>query len=639
MVLAPPSFAPGPGSPRRVTGLKAKLLIALVALLLVVAALSAYLGVAAGSELYEARAALTGRATELDPDTLADARRHLVRADEKLDGIAASLLSVVPVAGHSLRAVEDVTEATIDVVDAADDLTRRLDAIEALQVVEGDRIRVDLVRQLRQPFVRQAEALASLRDAAARGRSGWVVPPLWDALDDLETRAEGYLSGAERGAGAIDLVTAMLGYGGPRTYLVVLLNNAELRGAGGIPSAAGTLDAVEGRLTLGTFRHTVALRGPRPYAQVPAPADFKRRFGLYGADTTFWTNTTFSPDVPDVSLVAARAFRKVTGVEVDGAIVLDPRGVAALMPEDAAIDVGSEGTVVTRDELADYAYSTVYAELGGAERSRRRALLELGKKAFDAVLTGGGLAARPTLEEAARAVAGGHIRVVSFDPDEQRALDGLDASGDLDAAPADSVLVAAQNFSADKLDYWARRTIRHSCTIGSAGDVAACTTAVRIRNRAPQGLTRYVAGRPYGAVEHLFEVYVPEAADVERVDLDGEPADFYPDRQDGHQVVGTFVETEPRDRHELTVAYVLPLDGTYTLEVLPQPLTHDAALRVDITAPASWRLEGEGSVEPGALSFSGPLDRTMRFSARPDDKTGLSAGWDALVRFWREPVF
>lgn len=617
--------------------MRAKLLIVLVASLLVVAGLSAYLAVAVGNELYEARAALAGPATDLDPATLLDARRHLERADERLDGLAASLLSVVPVAGHGVRAVERVTESTIPVVDAADALTRRLDAIEALDVVEGDRIRVDLVRQLHAPFARQAEALEDLRDAAAAGRSGWLPPPLWAVLEDLERRTEQYLGGAVRGERAVDVIASMLGYAGPRRYLVVLLNNAELRGAGGIPSGAGTLEAVEGRLTLGTFRHTVALRGPRPYPRVPAPSDFRRRFGFYGADTTFWTNTTFSPDVPDVALVAARAYRKVTGEDVDGVVLLDPRGIAALMPEEAAVTIGRSGTTVGRAELADYTYSTVYQELGGAEASRRRALLRLGKEAFETVLRGGALAARATLEEAGRAVAGGHIRVVSFDPEEQRVLDSLDASGDLDAAPGDSVLVTAQNFSADKLDFWTRRTVRHSCTVTARA--AECTTAVRTRNRVPQGLTRYVAGRPYGVVEHLVEVYLPERAEIERVDLDGIPAEFYPDRQDGHQVVGAFVETRPRERHELLISYELPLDDGYTLEVLPQPLARDAALRVEIVAPAGWRLDGEGEHEPGRLSFAGPLDRPMRFAARPVERTGLSAGWDALVRFWREPVF
>lgn len=620
-------------------GLRTKLALAVISFLLVVVALSTYLAIAVGSDLYEARAALTGDVAALDREVLSRARRHLARADERLDGAAASILSVVPVAGHGVRAVERVTEETIGVVDAADTLTSRLDAIEALQVVEGDRIRIDLVQQLHAPFLRQAEALEDLRAAAAEGRSGWVPPPLWDALEELEARTSEYARAAGRAADALGVMPELLGYSGPRKYLVVLLNNAELRGAGGIPSAAGTLDAVEGRLTLGQFRHTVALRGPRPYPRVPAPSDFRRRFGYYGADTTFWTNMTFSPDVPDVALVAARAFEKVAGERVDGVVLLDPRGIAALLPEDAEIRVPESGTTVGRAGLADYAYSTVYQELGGAERARRRALLQLGKSAFAAVLGGGGLASRPTLEEAGRAVAGGHVRFVSFEPAEQRVLTGLDASGDLRGATGDSLLVTAQNLSADKLDFWTRRTVGHSCAVDADGAGASCTTSVRTRNRVPRGLTRYVAGKPYGVVEHLVEAYLPEGADVRRVDLDDEPVEFYPDRQDGHEVVGAFVETAPGDRHDLTIEYRLALDGVYTLEVLPQPLARDAALRVSITVPESWRLEGEGEHRAGELAYTGPLDRSMTFSASPAERTGLTAAWDAVVRFWREPLF
>ncbi|MDQ3916493.1 MAG: DUF4012 domain-containing protein [Actinomycetota bacterium] len=618
--------------------MKAKLLTGLILTLLLVTGLSVYLAVAVGSELYEARSVLAGPAGELDRDALLRARRHLVRADEVLDGAAANVVSMVPVAGHSVRAVEDVTEVMLPVLDAADALRRKLDAIEGLQVVENGTIRTDLLGGLRGPLVRQVEALERLVTAARDRRSGWIPPPLWSALDDLERRAEGYLEGAERGAAAVRLMGPMLGQTGPRKYLVVMVNNAELRGAGGIPSAAGIVKAVEGRLTLGRFRHTVDLRGPRPYRKVAAPADFRRRFGFYKADTTFWTNTTFSPDVPDVALVAARAFKQVTGKKVDGVILVDPRGIAALMPEDATVSIGGTGVTVGRADLAGYTYSGVYEDLGGATERRRSALLELGQEAFEAILAGGALAGRATLEDAGRAVAGGHVRIVSFDADEQRVLDDLDASGDLDAAAGDSLLVAAQNFSADKMDFWVRRSVEHSCSVDE--DAATCTTAVTLANHAPGDLTRYVAGRPYGAVEALVEVYVPEAATVRTLELDGTGLSVEPDRQDGHHVVGTFLEPRPGERTTLTVAYDLPLeDGGYSLEVLPQPLTHDARLRVSLDVPEEWALDGAGEREPGSLRFGGVLDRTMRFSARPVYKSGLAALWDGLVGFWRDPLF
>jgi hypothetical protein len=620
-----------------VSRLRAKLLIALLVSVLLVVALSAYVAVAVGSELYEARAALSGPATELDGETLSEARRHLAAAGDKLDGAAASILSVVPIAGHGVRAVEDVTESMIPVVDAADALTRKLDALQALEMVEGDRIRVDLLGQLRGPLFRQIEALEDLTDAARAGRSGWLPPPLWDALDDLEARAAEYLGSAERAEEAVRLMAPMLGQGGPREYLVVLLNNAELRGAGGIPSAAGTITVVEGRLTLGRFRHTVDLRGPRPYERVAAPADFRRRFGHLKADTTFWTNTTFSPDVPDVALVAARAYEKATGTKVEGVVLVDPRGIAALMPPDAEVLLRRGEVVVGRDQLADYTYSGVYEDLGGATSRRRKALLKLGKRAFETILDGGGLAARQTLEDAGRAVAGGHIRIVSFDGAEQAALDRIDASGDLAGAKGDSLLVAAQNFSADKMDYWTKRRVRHSCSITE--DRASCTAEVELTNEVPEGLTRYVAGKPYGAVENLVEVYVPEAATIGPVETDGLPVGE-PDRQDGHAVVGAYLEVRPGELRTLSVSYELPLSGgAYSLEIAPQALAHDAILQVALDAPEGWVVDGDGATGPGYLRFDGVLDRTMRFSARPGERRGLSALWDAAVGFWNDPLF
>jgi hypothetical protein len=307
------------------------------------------------------------------------------------------------------------------------------------------------------------------------------------------------------------------------------------------------------------------------------------------------------------------------------------------MPPDAKILLRRGEVVVSRDELADYTYSGVYQELGGATSRRRKALLKLGKRAFETILDGGGLAARQTLEDAGRAVAGGHIRIVSFDATEQEVLDRIDASGDLDGGGGDSLLVAAQNFSADKMDFWTKRRVRHSCAI--AEDAAACTAEVELRNDAPEGLTRYVAGKPYGAVEDLVEVYVPEAATIGEVDTDGLPVGE-PDRQDGHAVVGAYLNVGPGERRTLSVSYELPLpDGVYSLEIAPQPLAHDAVLQVALDAPEGWVVDGDGETGPGYLRFDGVLDHTMRFSARPDERRGLSGLWDAVAGFWNDPLF
>jgi hypothetical protein len=67
------------------------------------------------------------------------------------------------------------------------------------------------------------------------------------------------------------------------------------------------------------------------------PADFRRRYGRYWADRTFWINTTLSSDVPDLAGRRARLFEVNPGISADGVLFADPHRVAALLKSDSSI--------------------------------------------------------------------------------------------------------------------------------------------------------------------------------------------------------------------------------------------------------------------------------------------------------------
>src|ERR671915_192099 len=49
-----------------------------------------------------------------------------------------------------------------------------------------------------------------------------------------------------------------------------------------------------------------------------------------------------------------------------------------------------------------------------------------------------------------------------------------------------------------------------------------------------------------------------------------------------------------RDKTTVEVGYALPLDGGYSLEVMPQPLTHPASLEIGLELPEDWAAWGPG---------------------------------------------
>ena len=464
-----------------------RILLAVVGVVAIYAGLAAFVGLPVARDLDAARKVIGGAPRRLDAADLRAARGHLADVRDRLRSPAGFALRLLPVLRQNLQALEGVSQATVEVLDASVDLDLTLGAIRRGGVIEDGAFRLDAVTSLRRPLDREVASLATLESALERHRNGWLAPPLWDALDGLLERARDWHTSARRASALVDVAEPLLGADAPRHYLVLLLNNAELRGAGGILSGVGTMTVDDGRIDLGEFSHYTSLADPPPYRSVPAPADFKKHFGIYSADTTRWVTTSSSPDAPDVALVARRLFDLTTGATVDGVVLADPRGLAALMPPDAVLRVPVVGTKLTTRQIPKYVYTRAYQELGGGLDVRRDSLIRVGRAALSSVIRGG-LDHPKLLETAGSAVSGGHLRMVSFEPAEQRALTAAGVSGELGDPPGDGTLTTVQNYGGNKLDPYSERSLEHTCRVAGDGS-ARCVTRARIENHTPSGLT------------------------------------------------------------------------------------------------------------------------------------------------------
>ena len=624
--------------------MKKKLLLFPLLVILLLGGFALYVGLSVRSELNAARSILGTASQDLSADDVLEGRKHLEAAEDILADPPAALLRLIPVARQNIQAVDAVVNAGLPVMDDALALIEAREVVGERELVHAGRVRLEALDELGESLERQLKSLRVLESELVSHRTGWLVPPLWNEVDDLAKRAEELRSSVESATKVLEVAPALLGQESRRTYLVTLLNNAELRGAGGILSGLGTITARSGRLTLGPFSYYGDL-STKPPEPVPAPEDFERRFSRYGANTTTVVNASTSPDIPEVAIVAARLFEKLRGRKVDGALLIDPRGISSLMPDDAERSVGGSDLVLTNENLADFIYSDSYDLLGGADPGRRSAILTAGRAAFRTILEGRSRRS-DVLDSASAAVAGGHIRFVSFHENEKNILDGLGVSADLTTNSVDSLLISVQNLGADKLDYWMRRHVEHKCSIPERS-LAHCESVVVLSNETPRGLNDYVTqmghrikrSYRYGVYLGFLEVYVPEAAGLTSVTLNGQPATFFPESEDGRKSLGMYFSTPRGQRTTVRVSYDLNLpESGYSLEITPQPLAFDATLEVDISGPMNWSKTGPGRQSDGLIELRGELDKVLHWELRPSKRTGIPAVWRTLVDFWTQPL-
>lgn len=149
---------------------------------------------------------------------------------------------------------------------------------------------------------------------------------------DALTRASGM-------AGAVDdavaFVPAALGSDAPRQYLILSLNNAELRTAGGIPGAIALVSVDDGALTL--VRQASAYDFSE-FTQPLAVHDGTR--AVFGDEVgRYIQNITMTPDFAETGELAAGMWKQAFGDRIDGVVALDPVALSYLLEATGPVKV------------------------------------------------------------------------------------------------------------------------------------------------------------------------------------------------------------------------------------------------------------------------------------------------------------
>ena len=527
------------------------------------------------------------------------ARERAARAADRLSAPGPALVAALPVLGRSLAAERDVARAAEAVLTAGD---RLLPLVRDLEVSGGqvDLGSVDrLADELAESAQRSTGPLQQLNDAPLGATPGAVGDAVERARRELVPLGELL----HRGAAGLRAVHGLLGGDGPRTVLVGVMNNAELRGAGGYVSSFAVVRADAGRVEVGRFQEVIDVQAsPEQAVRVPAPKDFSRRYGVYLADTTLWKNVTMSPHAPASASVMCEVARLSPGIPCDGVVLLDVPALARIIDLKGPVTVA--GAVVGGDELVRSLLVEAYAdaENTASAQAERRAELRAAADAGLSELLGSSLAGADALRVLADASRGRHLAVFSARPEEQRRLYAAGLSGSSHPDGADLSLVSLNQMSAGKLDYYLQRAVEVDVVVGRR--TAVVEQRVRLALDHPEGLPPYVLGVKEGQLDEIVDLGMARAARDITLTRDGAPAAFELVEDDvGAQHVVALLSLRNGEQAEYVLRYDVPLDdGRYALRLLPQPLAQDASLSLDVRVEDGLQLEGE---DP---SYDGPFD-------------------------------
>ena len=135
----------------------------------------------------------------------------------------------------------------------------------------------------------------------------------------------------------------LLGVDAPRTYLLLVQNNHELRATGGFISAFGTLVVEQASVADLSFVDSYELFSTE-HEYPPAPQAMQAYMGI---QLLVPRDSNWSPDLPTAAETIRRLYSQETGQEVDGIITLDLDAVRNLVKALGSISVAGVETPIT----------------------------------------------------------------------------------------------------------------------------------------------------------------------------------------------------------------------------------------------------------------------------------------------------
>jgi hypothetical protein len=490
--------------------------------------------------------------------TLEEVQRSAGTAHGHSDNVLWDALGVLPLIGDDVRAVQVLSraldESSTGAAESAATVIRRLRQPD----LRGPDGRLDLasVAEIGPPLRQVAAALDgptrevdALDPDSLIGPLGGVATNVRDELDSTRARVRGAQT-------VVRLLPAMLGADGPRRYLLVVQDNAEIRSTGGLPGSFALLDADDGKLTLGARRSAADFRVLS--SPVLPLSDGER--AVYGDNLgENIRDTVLTPDFPRAAELMRALEERSFGTPVDGVVAVDPVTLADLLKVVGPVKIGNE--VFTQRNVVPALLNEVYQRFGTREEQ---------EVYFDTVARGIltrllTTDTRPIrlLRRLGDAAGQRRLLVWSAHRDEQLLIRGAAISGRLprDGGSTPHVGVYLNDGTAAKIEYY----LDYHGGVRSSGCVAGRQTlqvGMVLDSSLPRrgyGVSRFITGNrafsPIGIMKVNLRVYAPTGGRVTRLTASGRDLPIVTQEHDGRQVatVTMFI----RARQEVRISATL----------------------------------------------------------------------------------
>ncbi|MFY9712631.1 MAG: DUF4012 domain-containing protein [Microbacterium sp.] len=514
-------------------------------------------------------------------------------ADKTVSNPLWDAASSVPWVGVNVAAVRETTQATHVLVRDALPLAMQLIPLADVKglKVEGGGVNLE-------PFRAAALVLPTLREAFAEAKSHidridrdeilpYVEENIGQIIDIVDDAAPA-LAFAEKN---LPRLLSVLGGDGPRSYVLLFQNNAEIRATGGNPGSSAILTVNNGKVEMRQDADALRFAAEGPSGNHPQVIHPAEKAAIFEPDTVNHSqNYTRTPDFADTAVMVNGLWSSTVGGQLDGVISLDPVVLSYLLSVAGPVEIAGEAQSVTAENAVKLLLSDTYERFGSDGPASDAYFSAVSASVFRKVMSGGW---DPLLmfEQLTKSVDEQRIYTWFLNPEEQAMAAELNIDGAV-TSTNDAVTqtgIYLNDASHSKLEYYLATTMSVTC---SAAD-RTMTTSITMANAAPSTpLSSYTIGHRnrrmgYAPTTMLLDVIgmslpggalastSPGNGDLEDWDRSG----IYNGRETkslliviprGESRTVSFTSTIPEGA-------AAPLEVRYTPTVVQTPVTVDAA--------------------------------------------------------------
>ncbi|MDQ1123335.1 DUF4012 domain-containing protein [Microbacterium trichothecenolyticum] len=514
------------------------------------------------------------------------------RADAGSSGPLWDLASSIPVVKENTQAVQELTAMTRDLTSRALPPTVALLSASDFSslAVEGGGINLEPFRQAEGALPEITAAFTDAKTITDGIDRALLLPIVTEPLDEVAQIVDQAAPSLTLVQKYLPSLLAAAGGDGPKTYLVVFQNNAEIRATGGNPAASSVMVVDNGRIQLKEQSDSMAFyaAGQAGRSALDLP---ESTLALYpDTFTRYSQDFTFTPDFPTTARLFESLWKRTDGSQFDGVMSIDPVVLSHLLEVLGPVDLPT-GEQITAENAVKLLLSDAYQRYGDAGDNGRSSdvfFATVSSTVF-ARLAGGQWNPVAMFDQLTRSAQEQRINLWFADEQAQALVTeaGLDGGLRADNTASTQLGIYLNDFSIGKLEYHLKTEVSATC---SAAD-RTVTVAMTMRNDITDDITNaYTLGfrnKEYGLpqttmmLDTLF--FAPPGATITAMDpVDGDIPSLsrsgVENANTGESRLVTLGQGETR-----TVSYTVQLPGGALgpLDLRHTPTASDTPVSVD----------------------------------------------------------